>query len=173
MITEPHPDGIDHYRKPDVGAWFDYPYNLSACLGYFQLFHSSTGARNDESYKAVDNSDMVFVNRNYGINNCWVLSDIVCYHLGGNGVNWIGCKSKRKDQTMRIDHVQALQQRAARVYPLIHMGLDRHIICKSCGLEMVVSSKQAADERMAKLAASITTTQTITTDGKQPLGVSQ
>jgi hypothetical protein len=94
MITEPHPDGIDHYRKPDVGEWFDYPYNLSAYLGYFQMFHTSTGARNDESYKTVDNSDTAFVDRNFGINNCRVLSDVVCYHLGANGVNWNGRVSK-------------------------------------------------------------------------------
>jgi hypothetical protein len=94
MIASPHEDGLDHYRKPEAGEWFDYPYNLSAYLGYFQMFHTSTGARNDESYKTVDNSDTAFVDRNYGINNCRVLSDVVCYHLGENGKNWNGRVSK-------------------------------------------------------------------------------
>jgi len=80
---------LDNLRNPYIGDWFQYPYNLCAYLGYFQMFHKPT-ARNDESYKTVDNSDTAFLDKNFGINSARTLTNLVCYHLGEPGVNWNG-----------------------------------------------------------------------------------
>ena len=80
---------IENLRKPEIGEWENYPYNLSAYLGFFQMFYKRT-ARNDESYKTVENSDTAFLDNNFGINKARVFKNLVCYHLGESGVNWNG-----------------------------------------------------------------------------------
>jgi hypothetical protein len=74
---------------------------------------------------------------------------------------------------MRIDQLSTMQQRVARVMPVVQMGQDRHITCRACGQEMVVSSKANADERMAAILSNIKTSSTTTTDGKQGIGLNQ
>lgn len=93
MITKRTSVTLENLRRPSAGEWFQYPYNLCAYLGYFQMFWKRT-ARNDESYKNVNNSDTAFLDNNFGINRARTLRNLVCYHLGPNGVNWDGRKSE-------------------------------------------------------------------------------
>jgi len=92
MIVEPCDTSIEALRAMDA-PWFNYPYNLCAYLGYFQMFYKKT-ARNDESYKTVNNSDTAFLDNNFGINNARTFTNLVAYHLGQEGVNWNGRVSK-------------------------------------------------------------------------------
>lgn len=89
MIPDKSAMTIQQLRDPRIGYWFEYPYNLCAYLGYFQMFAKPT-ARCDESYKTVDNSDTAFLDQNFGINSARTFNDLVCYHLGENGKNWNG-----------------------------------------------------------------------------------
>jgi hypothetical protein len=92
MITEPCDTILENLRKVQA-PWFHYPYNLCAYLGYFQMFYKKT-AHNDESYKTVNDSDTAFLNNNFSINDARTFSNLIAYHLGENGINWEGRKSK-------------------------------------------------------------------------------
>ena len=71
---------------------------------------------------------------------------------------------------MRIDNTQATMSRCGRVYPVVHMDIDRKITCKACGKPMVVSVRSDAVERMAEIVKGITVSQVATTEGKQGMG---
>jgi len=92
MVKEQTDTSIVALREKTF-PWFYYPINLCAYLGYFQMFYKKT-ARNDESYKTVNNSDTAFLDNNFGINNARTFINLVAYHLGDDGVNWEGRKSK-------------------------------------------------------------------------------
>jgi len=92
LIKEPCAVTLESLRAHPA-PWERYPYNLCAYLGYFQMFYDKW-ARNDESYKTVNNSDTAFLDNNFGINKARTFTNLVAYHLGENGVNWNGRVSK-------------------------------------------------------------------------------
>ena len=88
LVIEKCDTSIESLRS-NKSIWERYPYNLCAYIGYFQMFFKKS-ARNDESYKTVNNSDTAFLDKNFGINKARTFRNLVCYHLGVNGVNWDG-----------------------------------------------------------------------------------
>lgn len=91
MIKDPCAVNVGTLRKN--GYWFRYPYNLCAYLGYFQMFYKKS-ARNNEQCLNVNDSDTYFLNDNFGIDKARTFRNLVCYHLGEDGVNWNGRVSK-------------------------------------------------------------------------------